>query len=124
MPTICPSSSRRVAKRAGREACTIARGYQRHCVGTGSPTIHRRLFEPTRGETKCVGVLKHALEFSGGNHVTRRVDYTSSDPHLLQRPFNPCLSSIFRSCGGIPGSTPTTTNTERLSCMAPMVLQR
>ena len=41
------------------------------------------------------GVLKRALESFARNAVTRCDDYRPSGPHLLQRPFNPCVSSTF-----------------------------
>ena len=79
---ICPSSSRHVAKLAGREACMVNSAVARE-------QAHRRyiwcIFEPTRGQTKCMwcGVVKGALESSAMNAVTRRDDYRPAGPYLL-----------------------------------------
>ncbi len=54
--------------------------------------------------------IKRALESFAMNAVTRRDDYRPVGPHLLQRPFNPCVSSTFGSCPTIARSTPTRRN--------------
>ena len=73
---ICPSSSRRVAKLAGREACMV-----------NSMVVWDQVLRD-HAWGAVLSSMHWILESSAMNAVTRRDDYRPAGPHLLQRPFN------------------------------------